>query len=276
VSAGFNHTFWITSRYSSPLSDRAVNFVGVSRPRSAAADARDDARENAFIQVMRFYGAFLRSSAVERTSFTGSSGETIAALIRREEEISNFAQAVVSQVGTDRYYTEVYLNSKNQEEYVAYTRCQIPRKKAEQDIADFAKNTSLRYGSLLATSPSLRAALLLYGETLAALEQNPLHRAVAYYDSPNGWVNLYEYLNLQLSALAGSVSFASLPPVSIEKTAALIICDASISFSQNGRTQESASTQVTDLSVPGAVEPVRKFIEENERFFRNITKKITQ
>lgn len=201
-----------------PKTGEELFFVGVSRAFATAADARNDARENAFIQVMRFYGEFIQSSAVEKTYFTGSSAETITALINREEEISNFAQAVVSQIGTDSYYTEIYLDGQNREEYVVYALCQIPRKKAEQDIADFAKNTSERYGNLLAAPPTLHSALLLYGDTLATLEQNPLHRAVAYYDSPDGRVNLYEYLNLQLNTLAGSVSFAPLPSAVVEKT----------------------------------------------------------
>jgi hypothetical protein len=409
-----------------------LRFVGTSRFLSTAADARNEARESAFIQVMRFYGEFIQSSGAEKSSFTGSSAGTIAAWINREQEISNFAQAVVSQIRTDEYYTEIYLNGKNQEEYVVYTLCQIPRKKAEQDIADFAKNTSERYGNLLITPPSLHAALVMYGDTLAALERNPLHRAVAYYDAPGGRVNLYEYLSLQLNALAGSVVFAPLPSGTVEKTGvldttvtvvssmidsvgsvdcgvtiygmnnpapkakytvsadnsfslrifssrlepgrytvqlelllkeidprirknpsgsfnlevtplsagvniavsgesigkpekdalvqgiqqgiekygvpvnlktgepeqggavftvtlnfrrpdpvpflniSLVICEGTISFSRNGRTQESASKQVSEFDAAGAAGQVRKFIEENEAFFRNTANKLSQ
>ncbi|MDR1398940.1 MAG: hypothetical protein LBJ41_03350 [Treponema sp.] len=204
-----------------PKTGEELFFVGVSRAFATAADARNDARENAFIQVMRFYGEFIQASAVEKTYVTGNSAETITALINREEEISNFAQAVVSQIGTGRYYTEVYLDGQNREAYVVYALCQIPRQKAEQDIEDFAKNTSERYGNLLARLPTLHSALLVYGDTLAALEQNPLHRAVAYYDSPSGRVNLYEYIGLQLNTLVGSVSFVSLPSAAVEKTSTL-------------------------------------------------------
>jgi hypothetical protein len=204
-----------------PASGEEIYFIGVSRFLATAAEARNDARENAFIQVMRFYGEFIQSTAVERSSIKGSSAETLAALVDREEELTNFAQAVVSQVGTGGYYTEIYLNGENREEYVVYALCQIPRQKAEQDIADFARNTSERYANLLAAPSNLRAVLLLYGEILTALEQNPLHRMVAYYDSPGGRVNLYEYLSLQLNTLAAGVSFASLPSMTVEKTGTL-------------------------------------------------------
>lgn len=200
-----------------PRSEEEIFFVGLSRPFSSTAEARNDARENAFTQVMRFYGEFIRSSAVERSSFSGGSADAITALVNREEELMNFAQAVVSQVGTDGYYTETYLNGQNREEYVVYALCRIPRQKAEQDIADFAKNTSERYGNLLAAPSSLRSALSAYGDILTALEQNPLHRTVVYYDSPAGRVNLYEYISLQLNTLAGGVSFASLPSAAVER-----------------------------------------------------------
>jgi hypothetical protein len=202
---------------SPPKSGEEFFFVGVSKVFSTAAGARNDARENAFIQVMRFYGEFIRSSAIEKTYVINDSAETLSTLINREEEISNFAQAVVSQVGTDQYYTEIYLNGQNQEEYVVYALCQIPRQRAEQDIANFAKNTSERYANLLATPPTFHSTLLLYGDTLTALEQNPLHRAVAYYDGLDGRVNLYEYLSIQLNILASSVSFAPLSPGVVEK-----------------------------------------------------------
>jgi hypothetical protein len=200
-----------------PRSQDEIFFVGLSRSYASNAEARNDARENAFTQVMRFYGEFIQSGAVERSSVSGSSADTFAALVNREEELMNFAQAVVSQVGTDGYYTEVYLDAQNREAYIVYALCRIPRHKAEQDIADFAKNTSERYGSLLAVPASLQAALLTYRETLRALEQNPLHRTVAYYDSPAGRVNLYEYLGLHINTLAGDVSFAPLPSATVEK-----------------------------------------------------------
>jgi hypothetical protein len=201
-----------------PQNPDEIFFVGLSRSFGSAAEARNDARENAFNQIMRFYGEFIRSSAMEKSSINGSSAEVIAALVNREEEIMHFAQAVVSQVGTDRYYTEVYLNAQNQEAYVVYALCQIPRQKAEQDIADFAQNTSERYGSLLdSRHGTLAAALLVYGEVLSALEQNPLHRAVAYYDGPAGRTGLYDYCRVQLNTLAASVSFAPLPKADLQR-----------------------------------------------------------
>jgi hypothetical protein len=90
-----------------PKGTEELFFVGVSRLHSAVADARGAARENAFNQVLRFYGEFIQASATEKTSFAGTSRDVINELVSREEEITRFAQAVVSQIGTDKYYTEV-------------------------------------------------------------------------------------------------------------------------------------------------------------------------
>jgi hypothetical protein len=62
------------------------------------------------------------------------------------------------------------------------------------------------------------------------------------------------------------------PPV----TAALVICEAAISFFRGGQAQESASKRIVEFDVPGAVDQARKFIGENELFFRNVNKKLSQ
>jgi len=204
--------------HTTPKSDTEFFFIGISRYYSTAADARNEARNDAFNQILRFYGEFIQSTAVERTSFSGASAETINAMISYEEEIASFAQGIVSQVGADRYFTEVYLGEKNREEYLVYVLCQIPRQKAEEDIRNFAKNTSERYANLLSAQDDLYSVIRTYGDMLEALENNPLHRAVAYYDSPGGRVQLYNYLYQQLGAIASSVSFVPLPDMSVQKT----------------------------------------------------------
>jgi hypothetical protein len=201
-----------------PKSDTELFFVGTSLEYDTVARARDAARENAFNQVLKFYGEFIQAQSSNASSFTGSSSDTIATLIKNEEEIMRFAQAVVSQVGADKYYTEVYLDEANKEGYVVYTLCQIPRQKAEQDIAEFAQKTSEQYGNLLATHSTVSATLHAYGAILAALTKNPLHRAVAWYDSPKGRVNMYDYLTVQINTLANSIAIAPIVQAVVRKT----------------------------------------------------------
>jgi hypothetical protein len=59
----------------------------------------------------------------------------------------------------------------------------------------------------LAGQTTLIGALKVYADVAGSLHKNPLHRAVAYYDSPNGRVGLYEYCTVQISALSNSISF---------------------------------------------------------------------
>jgi hypothetical protein len=189
-----------------------LRFVGTSLRYNAVAESRDAARENARSQVLKFYGEFIQSQGLEKGIIKGNSGDTLEAMLEREEEIYRFAQSVVSQVKAENYYTEIYLDEQNQESYVVYVLCTVPRKKAETEIQDFPKNVSERYAGAFSRSPaSLYDALNQYAAVLEALEKNPLHRAVAYYDAPQGRTGLYEYLIAQSQALAGSLSFEALP-----------------------------------------------------------------
>jgi hypothetical protein len=110
------------------------------------------------------------------------------------------------------------LSNENHEEYIAYTLCQIPRQKAEMDIENFAKTISERYSNSQGIHESLYSALVDYTGKLALLRENPLHQAVAYYDTSQGRVSLYEYLSSQVNILANSITFDPIPTVIIQKT----------------------------------------------------------
>jgi hypothetical protein len=200
-----------------PRNGEEIYFVGVSRAYDTAADARNAAREDAFAQVVRYYGQYIRAVGIERSSLSGSSDEILTPYIEGEEEITRFAEAVVSQVGADRYFTEVYLNKTGREEYVVYVLCQIGRAKAERDIAGFARNISERYGNLIQTQNTLTGAIKACAEIREALGDNPLHRAVAWYDAPEGRVGLYEYCGLLINALAESVRFEAPPAAAVQR-----------------------------------------------------------
>ncbi|MDR1971353.1 MAG: hypothetical protein LBQ46_05475 [Treponema sp.] len=199
-----------------PKSAEELYFIGVSNAFSSAAGARNAAREDAFNQVLKYYGEYIQASSVEKTSTAGAAG-ALDSYLEKEEDITRFAQAVVSQVGADRYYTEIYANPAGGEAYIVYVLCQIPRQKAEQDIRDFARNISQRYGGLLAGQAALTGALKVYAGLAESLRENPLHRALAYYDSPNGRVGLYEYCTVQAGSLSGSITFGSIPAQTIRK-----------------------------------------------------------
>jgi len=202
-----------------PKSDTEFYFIGTSQMYDTPANARDNARENARTQVLEYYGQVIEKQAVSLSSVIGSTRDTLAAFVNREDEIKSFAQNVVSEVATVAYVTETYMNSKtNKAAYIVYTLHKINRQKVESEIADFAKNVSMRYTAAFSQWGTLKAALEGYTLIVKSLEQNSLHRIMAFYDTPSGRAGLYEYAKLQISELANSVSIASIPNQTVSKS----------------------------------------------------------
>ena len=204
-----------------PESETEIFYVGTSLGFGTQANARDNARENARIQVLEYYGQVIERQAISLSAVAGSTRDTFAPYIAREEEIRTFAQNVVSEVATLAYYTEMYLKSDNTEEYVVYTLHQINREKAESEISGFAKNISERYTASLSQFSTLKAALEGCTFIAKSLEQNPLHRILTYYETPTGRAGLYEYVRMQISELANSVSIGAIPSRMIQETESL-------------------------------------------------------
>jgi hypothetical protein len=205
-----------------PQSDTEIFFVGTSQIFDTTANARDNARESARIQVLEYYGQVIEKQAVALSTVSGSARDTLTPYISREDEIRVFAQNVVSEVATSAYYTEMYLNSNNKEEYIVYTLHRINRQKAEEEISGYAKNISQRYTAAFSQWNTLKAALEGYAFIAKSLERNPLHRIMAYYETPGGRAGLYEYARLQINELANSVSIEAIPARTIQETESLV------------------------------------------------------
>jgi hypothetical protein len=104
--------------------------------------------------------------------------------------------------------------------------CQISRAKAEADIANFARNISEPYGNLLSDMPTVQAALTTYGTILAALDANPLHKAVAYYGGEAERVNLFHYLEVETQKLVASITVGPIPAITVMKNDSVVISAA--------------------------------------------------
>jgi hypothetical protein len=188
-------------------------FVGKSAGKYAAeANAENAARENARSQIMQFYGESLQAAAFEKP-IAG-----LAGLLGKETELQGYAQAAVSRAGPDNRYMEVYLNEKDQEEYVVYLLCGIPRAEVSENIESFTANVSRLYTGKLSSPPILSDALLMYDGVLASLSQNALHRAIAFYGEPDGKKSLYLYLADKIKSLADGLAFEEHPVITIQKT----------------------------------------------------------
>jgi hypothetical protein len=204
-----------------PQSETEIFFVGTSQIYDTPANARDNARESARTQVLEYYGQVIEKQAVSLSSVSGSTRDTLAPYVIREDQIKAFAQNVVSEVATLAYFTEMYLNGDNKEEYIVYTLHQINRQKAEDEISGYAKNISERYTAAFSQWNTLKAALEGYSFVVKALEQNPLHRIMAYFETPAGKAGLYEYAHLKINELANSLSIEAIPARTIQETESL-------------------------------------------------------
>jgi len=206
-----------------PQNETDLFFVGTSNFFDTPANARDKAREDARNQVLVYYGQVIERQAVSSSTITGSTRDTLAAYVVNEDQIRTFAQNVVSEVATLAYYTETYLNNEKKEAYIVYTLHRINRQKAEEEISGLAKNISERYTASFSQWRTLRAALEGCAFIARSLEQNPLHRIMAYYETSTGRAGLYEYVRLQINELANSVSIEAIPSQAIQETESLSV-----------------------------------------------------
>jgi murein DD-endopeptidase MepM/ murein hydrolase activator NlpD len=154
--------------------------VGKSPRRySSESDALAGGREDAYTQILQFYGELLQSRFIDETGITGTAKMT--GLINQEPEISGFAHATAAQTESERF-TELYRNEKDQTEYRVFLLYQFPRQEAEDKVQGFEKNISRRYETRVAVQDTLADTLALYDGILADLDANPLHRALASYE----------------------------------------------------------------------------------------------
>jgi hypothetical protein len=72
-----------------------------------------------------------------------------------------------------------------------------------------------------------------------------------------------------------TLTFREQPPVP-PVTTALLICKAAFGFSRQGQTLAATTKEIVEFDIPKAVDQTRKFIAENERFFRELTEKLSR
>jgi hypothetical protein len=208
---------WISR---TPESPEYLYFTGMGEAASET-EARASAVKDGLAAAAGFLGSLVQSETTDRSVFIQDAGRAAAESTVYDEKTNSYTNALVSEAAVTEYYTE--RASGHPPAYKVWALCRIPRQKAEADIANFAQNVSAQYAGLLAARPAtLAAALQSYAAVRSALEQNPLHRAVAYYDTPDGRTGLYDYCGVQIDAIAASVSFGPLPPMSVRRGEPLV------------------------------------------------------
>jgi hypothetical protein len=202
--------------YETPESPSLIYFVGMAE-RGDEAEAREAALRNGAAKAAGFYGSLIQADSTEHTVWSASSGTTLQDYIAIDDTMSSYINTTITEVSDAAYYTEYYRSRANRRSFKVWTLCQIFRAKAEADIANFARNISEPYGNLLSAMPTVQAALTTYSTILAALDANPLHKAVAYYGGEGARVNLYHYIDVEMQKLIASITVGPLPAMSIAK-----------------------------------------------------------
>jgi hypothetical protein len=200
-----------------PESAEFLYFTGMADA-AGEADARNAAVRNGFAAAAGFYGNLIQSETIDHSVFVEDLSRTIAETTTFDDKTNSYTNAVISEVQVVEYYTETYRAPNTRLSYKVWALCRVSRQKAEEDRANFAKDISGRYSHLLdARYDTMSAALQSCSAVLSALEQNPLHRAVAYYDGPDGRVGLYDYCIVRLNAIAGNAVFEPLPAAAVRR-----------------------------------------------------------
>jgi hypothetical protein len=247
-----------------PESDEFLYFTGMAEADSES-EARNAAVRSGFAAAAGFYASLIRSETMDQSVFIENMGRTIADTTVYDDRTNSYTNAVISELTAMEHYTEAYRGTNARVSYKAWALCRVSREKAEEDISNFAETISGQYVRLLTTSyDTLVSALRSYSAVLSALEQNPLHRAAAYYDGPGGRVGLYEYCGVQINAIAGSVGFDALPPTAVQRGAPLA-CAVKLSsamFPVIG----TVPCRVVFVENRGAVPPAEYPLERNNSF----------
>jgi len=218
VHAEANRPYWVNREWND--TSTTLYFSSFVDDLATYNEARQFVLNNVNISVANYSIVFIRSSFTERTQvFQTTTGNIVSAnyitIINFETE--SHSEIILSGLRVE-VFVEPYRNSRNQQRYRAWALASVSRKNADRAASEFASRISESYANLLSTRGSLFDVIWAYGNLLNTLANNPLHRAVAYYRIYGRKVSLYEYVNQRLSALISSVSFASIPLVTIQKT----------------------------------------------------------
>ena len=116
-----------------PSSDTHLYFIGTSNFLANETSARNDARRDAFSQIIKYYGTVIKSTASETKSVKVLSSNVIDPYIESEELLQSFAERYVSEILTENYFTEKYLINGNQEQWVCYVKCSVLKEKVKQE-----------------------------------------------------------------------------------------------------------------------------------------------
>ena len=227
---------WVDREYKD--TDTTLYFKSSVDECAAGEDARKIVNDNVYNDIANYFIVFIRSSVkITGEIYQGTKNDKIdtSSITNHNKEAEIYNELLASGIKIETHI-ESYTNENKQQKYRSWALAAVPRQKFEQDSSNYGKRVSENYAGLLTQQNTLYNAIKSYGDILDALDKNQLHKAVAYYDSPNGRVQLYSYAAQQLNMLASSVSFVSIPGLKVQKTDAIdtIVCLDSTSIKNLG------------------------------------------
>ncbi len=189
-----------------PSSDASIYFVGSSSGAATESDAREQARSNAFSQIVSYYGNVIKSTATGKKTVRTLSDSDVETYIETENLISTFAERYISQILAENYYTELWQNTPDATIFQVWVLCSVPKSKVEEEINTFADDVSERFSALLPENQryrfvSLIGAVEAYLDVYKAINENPIYQAVAYTKTESGKVSLDDYTLQQAKRL---------------------------------------------------------------------------
>jgi hypothetical protein len=128
-----------------PKSSTDLSFIGASLRFATDAQARNNAQEDGRRQLVDYYGTLMANKAREYSATAGISNEVFAPQIAAQQLNERIAQNVAQALAPVQFYTEVYLDTANQEAYQVYVLMEIAKSRVAQVIDNYGKEQAADY-----------------------------------------------------------------------------------------------------------------------------------
>jgi hypothetical protein len=126
-----------------PKNSRLQYFVGMSQRYATERDARNNAQEDARMQLVDYYGTVMVNKGREYSATVGLSNEVFSPQTVAQRLNERIAQNVAQALGEPVYFTAVYYDdATGREAFVVAARLEIEKALVARTIDTFGKETA--------------------------------------------------------------------------------------------------------------------------------------
>ena len=194
---------------SAQAGDDRIEFRGEGSGKDHA-EARAGAIKDITVQIGIYMFALVKSDLQERLVYESENGKTIRDSEFTGSETQIISEMAVSNIAIDREYPR-----PGQGSFALTLTCVMSKSSLERQKNQYLQGVTESYAAqmryLTEQGGGLAAAVRGRADIIRALDKNPIHRAIAWLDIPEGRVNLYDYLASQINGWTGSLVFAPIP-----------------------------------------------------------------